>query len=128
MTNWQKMMICGWIGLGLASCAGGGGGASSGSMGDLQAGDEPAEGGISDVPNPSPEMAAKSGLPLQRLQRGHEVYMLKCGECHTYMLPQNVDLEDWQDALPKMIRHAGLGDAEEKAVLDYVIGVKKMKG
>lgn len=97
-------------------------------MGDLQAGDEPAEGGISNVPNPSAEMASKSGLPLSRLQRGHEVYMLKCGECHDYMLPQNVDLEDWQDALPKMIGHAGLGDAEEKAVLDYVIGVKKIKG
>jgi hypothetical protein len=130
MMNWRMMVIFGWIGLGLASCGGigGGGGASSGSMGDLPAEGEPAEGGISEVPNPNAAMAAKSGNSIDRLQRGHEVYMLKCGECHDYMLPQNLDLEDWQDAMPKMIRHAGLGDADERAVLDYVIAVKKMKG
>lgn len=128
--NWRLIAIFGWIGLGLASCGGMGGsagGASSGSMGDLPAEAEPAEGGISEVPNPNAAMAAKSGTSIDRLQRGHEVYMLKCGECHDYMLPQNVDVEDWQDAMPKMIRHAGLGQADEKAVLDYVIAVKKMR-
>ena len=130
MMNWRMMVFFGWIGLGLASCGGmgGAGGASSGSMGDLPAEAEPAEGGISEVPNPNAAMAAKSGKSIDRLQRGHEVYMLKCGECHDYMLPQNLDIEDWQDAMPKMIRHAGLGDSDERAVLDYVIAVKKMKG
>lgn len=104
------------------------GGAGSGSMGDLPAGGEPAEGGISEVPNPNAAMAAKSGTSMERLQRGHVVYMLKCGECHDYMLPQNLDIEDWQDAVPKMIRHAGLGEADERAVLEYVVAVKKMKG
>ena len=130
MMNWRMMMIFGWMGLGLVSCGGmgGAGGASSGNMGDLPAEAEPAEGGISEVPNPNAAMAAKSGKSIDRLQRGHEVYMLKCGECHDYMLPQNLDIEDWQDAMPKMIRHAGLGDADERAVLDYVIAVKQMKG
>jgi len=71
-------------------------------------------------------MASKSGKSLDRLQRGHEVYMLKCGECHTYMLPKEVDIEDWEDAMPEMIRHAGLGSSDEKAVLDYVVGVKSL--
>ena len=106
----------------------GGGGASSGAMGDLQAEDEPAEGGISDVPNPSAEMAAKSGRSLAKLRRGHEVYMLKCGECHNYMLPQNVDIDRWEQKLPKMIGHAGLAESDENAVMDYVIGVKSLKG
>lgn len=73
-------------------------------------------------------MAAKSGTSVARLQRGHEVYMLKCGECHTYMLPQNLDVDEWEVAVPKMIRHAGLPAADEKSVLDYVIGVKKLRG
>jgi hypothetical protein len=111
---------------GMWSCAGGGGGgASRGNMGDLS--DDGAVGGISEVPNPSPQMAAAIGKPLSRLQRGHEIYMLKCGECHQYMLPEEVDLEDWEDVMPKMIRHAGLPTEDEKAVLDYVIGVKKQK-
>ncbi len=73
-------------------------------------------------------MAAAVGKPLSRLQRGHEVYMLKCGECHTYMLPQDLDIDEWEDVMPDMIRHAGLPSEDENAVLDYVIGVKKQKG
>jgi cytochrome c5 len=113
-------------GLLAAACAGGGAGsgAASGSMGDLAAGGDPAEGGISEVPNPTAAMAARSGKSLGRIQRGHEVYMLKCGECHTYMLPHAVDIEDWEDAMPTMIRHAGLPSSDEQAVLDYVIAVK----
>ena len=107
----------------LAGCAGSGGGMTSG---DIPTGGEPSVGGISEVPNPSPEMASKSGKPLSRLQRGHEVYMLKCGECHEYMLPKEVDIMDWEDVMPKMIRHAGLASSDEQAVLDYVIGVKSL--
>ena len=97
-------------------------------MGDMDGGDDGSVGGISEVPNPSEAMAQKSGKPLAQLQRGHEVYMLKCGECHAYQIPEKVDIMDWEDAMPKMIRHAGLPSSDEKAVLDYVIAVKKQKG
>lgn len=123
----------GVIGLWIASCAPGGsggggigGGASRGNMGDIVTDGDPVEGGISEVPNPSPAMAAKSGKSLARLRRGHEVYMLKCAECHVYMLPKELDLDEWEDALPKMIKHAGLPAADEQAVLDFVIGVKSL--
>jgi len=128
MRNWRLLLLTGWVGFSVVSCAGGGGGGGEGTLGDLPAGGEPAEGGISEVPNPSQEMVAKSGKSLEQLQRGHEVYMLKCGECHRYMQPTNLDVDEWEDALPKMIKHAGLGAPEEKAVLDYVIGVKKLEG
>jgi hypothetical protein len=105
----------------LVRCAPGSG-AASGEMGDLPD-EEPAVGGISEVPNPTPEMARKSGMPLETLQRGHVVYMLKCAECHVYMLPQDLFVDEWEDALPKMIAHAGLESADEKAVLDYVVAV-----
>ncbi len=105
-------------------CAGGGGQP----IGDMTGGDDGAVGGISEVPNPSPAMAKASGKPLPQLQRGHEVYMLKCGECHEYMLPEKVDIMDFEDAMPKMIRHAGLPSSDETAVLDYVMAVKKQKG
>jgi hypothetical protein len=109
----------------LVSCAGGGGGGSGSTLGDIEAGDEPAEGGIAEVPNPTQVMAKKSGKPLDQIQRGHEVYMLKCGECHRYELPQNLDVDEWEETVPKMIRHAGLESADEKAVLAYIVGVKK---
>lgn len=109
-----------WVG-----CAPTGGGSSAG---DMAAGDDGAVGGISEVPNPDAGMAKLSGKPLSQLERGHEVYMLKCAECHRYQLPEKVDIMDWEDAMPKMIRHAGLPSSDEKAVLDYVIAVKKQKG
>ena len=109
----------------LVSCGGMG---KAPDLGDVQAGDEPAEGGIKEVPNPSPSMAKKGGKPLSQLQRGHEVYMLHCGECHKYKLPQDLDIDEWQEAMPKMIGHAGLESADEKAVLDYVVAVKLERG
>ena len=109
----------------MASCGGAG---TAPSMGDLNTGADPAEGGIAEVPNPSAAMAKKSGKSLDQLQRGHEIYMLRCGECHRYQLPQNLEIEDWEDAMPKMIKHAGLQSADEKAVLDYVVAVKMQRG
>src|SRR6478736_2112764 len=119
-----------WIGVLLAtgwmvSCGGMG---TAPQLGDLQTGGEPEVGGIKEVPNPSAAMAAKSGKSLGQLQRGHEIYMLKCGECHMYQLPQNLDVDEWEEAMPKMIKHAGLETADEKAVLDYVVAVKKERG
>lgn len=110
---------------GMVSC---GGSAPPAMMGDLPAGDEPAEGGIAEVPNPNPEMAKKSGKPLSQIQHGHVVYMLKCGECHSYQLPEDLDVDEWQDTMPKMIQHAGLEPADEQAVLDYVVAVKMQQG
>jgi hypothetical protein len=128
MKNFKKhvtiiMIISTWL-LGVGCTPIGGGG----QMGDMEAGDDGAVGGISEVPNPDEKMAKLSGKPLSQLQRGHVVYMLKCAECHQYQLPQNVDIMDWEDAMPKMIRHAGLPSSDERAVLDYVIAVKKQKG
>ncbi len=97
-------------------------------MGDMAAGDDPVEGGISEVPNPGPAMAAKAGKPLPQLKHGYDTYMLKCGECHEYKLPQDLDVDEWEETMPKMIKHAGLESADEKAVLDYVVAVKTDRG
>lgn len=122
--NWIALSLLASL---LAGCAGGGMGGGS-EMGDLGGGDDGTVGGISEVPNPDAAMAKQSGKSLDQLQRGHVVYMLKCGECHEYMLPEKVDIMDFEDVMPKMIKHAGLPSSDEKAVLDYVIAVKKQKG
>lgn len=101
---------------------------TSGPMGDMEGGDDGAVGGISEVPNPTEAMAKAAGKDFAQIQRGHEVYMLKCGECHAYEIPEKVDIMDWEDAIPKMIGHAGLPSSDEKAVLDYVKSVKVSKG
>jgi hypothetical protein len=99
------------------------GGTGIPSDGNIQA-EDPAEGGISDVPNPDAAMAQRSGKPLATLKSGYDTYMLKCGECHYYMLPDKIDVDEWEEAMPKMIRHAGLSAEDEKQVLTYVLAVK----
>jgi len=119
MQKWCALLGMTWI---LASCGGSGIPAS----GNMASGGDPEEGGISEVPNPNAAMASQSGTPLSTLQRGHETYMLQCGQCHHYMLPQKVNTDKWQKTMPKMIRHAGLAPEDEKAVLSYVLAVKKV--
>jgi hypothetical protein len=123
-TGWREVVMA--VGIcGLVSCVGS---APQAMMGDLPAGDDPAVGGIAEVPNPTAEMAQNSGKSLSQIQRGHVVFMLKCGECHNYELPEDLDVDEWQDTVPKMIKHAGLESADEQAVLDYVIAVKTQQG
>ena len=110
--------------MGALSACSPGAGACDGDMGNLPE-DEPAVGGISEVPNPTPAMAKASGTSLDKLQHGHVTYMLKCGECHAYMLPKDLFEDEWEDAVPEMIKHAGLESADEQAVLAYVLAVKK---
>ena len=98
-----------------------GGGGNSGEMGG---GGDPAEGGISEVPNPNAAMAAKSGKPLAQLQRGHEVYMLKCAECHAYKLPHNINIARWTAGKLKTDCSSDLDSAQVRAVVDYVTAVK----
>ena len=119
-----------WIGIATGCAPGGGVGAAAadGNLGDLPPEAPGTVGGISDIPNPSVEMATKSGKTLTSIRRGHEIFMLKCGECHYYMMPEEVDIMDWEDTMPEMVRHAGLGRAEEHAVLDYVVAVRAMHG
>jgi hypothetical protein len=73
-------------------------------------------------------MAKVSGTPLETLQHGHSTYMLTCAQCHQYMLPEDFFEDELEDAMPKMIKHAGLGQAEEDAVLAYLLAVKKVEG
>ena len=118
-----SVLVMGMAGIWLASCAGPAAG-GAGKPGDLGGGGDPEEGGISEVPNPHPAMAAKSGKSLALLQRGHEVYMLKCAECHAYKLPRNIDMGRWTAGRLKIDCSSDLGSAQVQAVVDYVSAVK----
>jgi mono/diheme cytochrome c family protein len=101
-------------------------GCASSPTGDIEQGSEPETGGISEVPNPTPEMAKKSGKSLEQLQRGHAIYMLNCAQCHAYPLPEDLDDAEFTETVPKVVKHAGLGTTEGSDVLSYILAVKKM--
>jgi cytochrome c5 len=80
-----------------------------------------------DAPIPNEDMAKSSKVSLETLQTGHGVYMRKCGECHTHLLPNEVSTADWHIVVPGMAWNAGITPADEKALLKYLIAAKSPK-
>jgi len=76
------------------------------------------------VPVPTAEMAAKSGQSFETLQRGHAVYVTQCGRCHEPMMPSEVSSEDWHVVVPGMAWNAGISEADENAVLKYIMAAR----
>lgn len=62
--------------------------------------------------------------PSSYFKHGHATWRLKFGKCHKYTLAAQVHADEWENAMPKMIRHAGLALDDEKAVLLYPLAVR----
>ena len=69
-------------------------------------------------------MAAKSGESLAVLQKGHAVYMSQCTRCHEPMMPSQVSKADWHIVTPGMAWNAGISEADEKALLKYILAAR----
>ena len=80
-----------------------------------------------DGPVPDSAMAIRSKTSLWTLQTGHGVYMRKCGECHTHLLPDEITSKDWHIIVPGMAWNAGITPVEEKALLKYIIAARTKK-
>lgn len=79
-------------------------------------------------PAPYGDMSKISGVPLERLQRGHGVYLTQCGQCHELVRPESLKLSDWRLVMPGMCWNAGLTLADESLVFDYVKAAKLVGG
>ena len=77
------------------------------------------------IPVPDAAMAGKSGDDLAVLQKGYGVYMAQCSRCHEPMMPSKVSDEDWHVVTPGMAWNAGISEADEAAVLRYILAAKK---
>ena len=77
------------------------------------------------IPVPDAAMAAKSGDKLPILQKGYGVYMAQCSRCHEPMMPSKVSQEDWHIVTPGMAWNAGISEADEAAVLKYILAAKQ---
>ena len=77
------------------------------------------------IPVPDAAMAANSGEKLPVLQKGYGVYMAQCSRCHEPMMPSQVSEDDWHIVTPGMAWNAGISEADEAAVLKYILAAKK---
>ncbi|MEK6231900.1 MAG: cytochrome c [Luteolibacter sp.] len=76
------------------------------------------------IPVPTAAMAAESSEDLAVLQKGYGVYMAQCSRCHEPMMPSEVSKDDWHIVTPGMAWNAGISEADEEAVLKYILAAR----
>ena len=76
------------------------------------------------VPVPTAAMATESGQSLEKLKLGHQVYTTECARCHEPMKPTEISGEDWHVVVPGMAWNAGISEADEDAVLKYIMAAR----
>jgi hypothetical protein len=72
------------------------------------------------------EMSRVSGVPIEKLQRGHGIYLTQCGQCHELVKPESLKVSDWRLVMPGMCWNAGLTRADEAMLLEYVLAAKSV--
>lgn len=75
---------------------------------------------------PYGDMSKISGVPVERLQRGHGIYLTQCGQCHELVKPEDLKVADWRLVMPGMCWNAGLARADEALLLEYVLAAKSL--
>jgi hypothetical protein len=72
------------------------------------------------------KMSKISGVPVERLQRGHGIYLTQCGQCHELVKPGDLKVADWRLVMPGMCWNAGLTRADEVLLLEYVLAARSL--
>ncbi len=68
--------------------------------------------------------AIYSDVTLAGLEKGHELYAIKCGKCHKLYAPVSRSEAAWKKILPVMGRKAKLTPEEYKVIEQYVFTMK----
>ncbi|MFC7338941.1 hypothetical protein ACFQY0_17220 [Haloferula chungangensis] len=74
----------------------------------------------SSVPMPDEAMAQRSGQSLEKLKRGHSVFMIKCTECHEPRIAVETADPSWLLTMHGMSWNAGIDEADEEALIGYL--------
>jgi mono/diheme cytochrome c family protein len=70
---------------------------------------------------PVQEHAQKTGVPLDSLLEGRNLYVNNCGSCHGLKSPEKRTSAEWQKILPKMQKKAKINDAKTELIRSYLL-------
>jgi hypothetical protein len=73
------------------------------------------------IPPATEKMAREMGVDQPQLQRGREIYMAHCQQCHERVTPARIDPESWREILPHMSKNAKLSAAQLQELQTYLI-------
>jgi cytochrome c5 len=77
------------------------------------------------APVPTGKMADQSGQSQQHLDRGREVFVAKCTECHEPRIAVSPEDPSWHPTMRGMAWNADLSAADERALIDYLRAAAK---
>ena len=69
---------------------------------------------------PSSVEAQKTGISLDTLIMGREMYVNNCGSCHSLFLPEQYTKSKWRVHLDSMQLRSGINDQQKEVILKYI--------
>jgi hypothetical protein len=63
------------------------------------------------------------GVRTADLEHGRTLYASRCARCHALYSPAEYRAERWESAVHEMRTRSGLSDAEELAIIQYLVSV-----
>ena len=73
---------------------------------------------------PTEEMAEKSGIPLESLKQGRQLYVDHCGSCHMLYLPNQFGAAKWKKEMEAMRLKITFSEQEKQLMLGYLLAGK----
>lgn len=70
---------------------------------------------------PTQEQANASGVSLEELQNGRELYVAHCNSCHTLYYPKQFNEAKWKENLDEMQSKAEISNREKELILQYLL-------
>jgi len=61
------------------------------------------------------------GANLEELIQGRKIYVKKCSSCHSLVLPEKHNTEEWKIWLDKMQQKSNINAKEKASILKYLL-------
>jgi len=75
--------------------------------------------------NYAPMVTRPRKMGANKLQRGRQLFVQRCIECHTLPAIWKYSREDWPRIVNDMSHRASLNAADSEAVIAYILAVRK---
>jgi hypothetical protein len=69
---------------------------------------------------PTSVEAQKSGISLDTLLMGREMYIKNCGSCHSLFLPEQYTKSEWRIHIDSMQLRSDINDKQKEVILKYL--------
>ena len=75
--------------------------------------------------NYAPIVAPPRKMEATKLERGRQLFVRRCIECHTLPAIWKYSREDWPEIVNDMSHRASLDSADREAVISYILAARK---